>query len=87
MHWGSKKTEASRFAGCFSEVMLQVTVAVAMGKLLASLKFSQSFPQLFASLSMFYKYCKNKMLEVQTHYCFLQSLLNINSTLPSYSTL
>lgn len=57
MLWGSIKIEASRFASCFSDVMLQVTGAVTMGKLLASLKFSQSFQQWFAGLSAFYKYC------------------------------
>lgn len=50
---GSTKIEASRFASCFSEVMLGVTGAVAMGKLLASLKSPQSFQQQFAGLNAF----------------------------------
>lgn len=66
--------------------MLEVTEAVAMGKLLAFLKFSQSFQQQCAGLNAFYQYCWNEMFQVQTHGTFPQVPLNINSMLPSYST-
>lgn len=56
---GSTKIETSRFDSCFSEVMLQVTGAVAMGRILASLKFSQSFQKQLAGLNAFYQYCWN----------------------------